>query len=189
MLDYEQAQSWRWLKQHARGSQSISEATQRELLEFFKCRTIEQLIEARSKLTVESQAIMEILEAERERSRAVQGGVANPNDWFLTPTEENILANLMSNATLDETEDAKPKNPERSKVEQAVADFEEQEARDKSAKANGRLVQDQLPRLEERGSHKLAIDQESSRGVMNKRNHAWRRRRRGRGTGEGDSRS
>ena len=132
----------------------------------FKCRTIEQ-IEARPELTAESKAILEVLEAERERSRIVQGGVANPNDWFLTPTEEHILASLMGKATLDETEDAepkesersnvaKPKKPERSRVEQAIADFEEQEARDKARKAERRLVQNQLPQPEVRGSNKIA---------------------------------
>lgn len=115
-------------------------------------------IEARPELTVESKAILKILEAERERSRTVQGGVANPNDWFLTPTEENILASLMSNATLNETGDVEPKKSERSKVEQAVADFEEQEARDKSAKAERRLVQDQLPQREVQGSNRIATD-------------------------------
>ena len=167
-LEFEQAQSYRWLKQHAHGNQSIADATQIELQALFRCRTIEQ-IEARPELTVESKAILEVLEAERERSRIVQGGVANPNDWFLTPNEENILASLMGKATLDETGDAKPKEPERSKVakskaperskiEQAIADFEEQEARDKSEKAKRRLVQDQLPRLEVQGSNKIATD-------------------------------
>ncbi|KAL8796776.1 MAG: hypothetical protein Q9195_000859 [Heterodermia aff. obscurata] len=136
-LEYEQAQSFRWLKQHARGSQSIAEATQNELQALFKCRTIEQ-IEARPELTVESKAILAVLEVERERSRAVQGGVANPNDWFLTPTEENILASLMSNATLNETGESEPKKSERSNVEQAIADFERQEAKDKLAKATRR---------------------------------------------------
>ena len=56
-----------------------------------------------------------------------------------------MLASLMSNATLNETGDAVPTKPERSKLEQAVVNFEEQEARDKLAKAKRRLVQDLLP--------------------------------------------
>ena len=112
----------------------------------FRCRTIEQ-IEARPELSIESKAILEILEAERERSRIVQGGVANPNDWFLTPTEENLLASLMSSATLKETEDAAPKEPERPKVEQAIAHFEIGEGRHKSAKAKRRSVQDHVSYL------------------------------------------
>ena len=115
-------------------------------------------IEARPELTAESKAILAILEAERERSRTVQGGVANPNDWFLTTTEEHILASLMSNATLNETGAAEPKKPERPKVEQAVADFGKQEARDKSEKAKPRLVQDQLPQREVQGSNQIATD-------------------------------
>ena len=140
-FEYEQAQSLRWLRQYARGSQSIAQDTQDELQEFFRCSPIEQM-KVGTQLTDESEAILKILAAERERSRIVQGGVANPNDWFLTATEENMLASLMSKATLNETGDAVPGKPERSKVEQAVVDFEEQEARDISAKAIRRLVQD-----------------------------------------------
>ena len=175
----------RWLKQHAQGSQSIAAATQSELQALFKCRTIEE-IEARPVLTVESKAVLEILETERGRSRIVQGGVANPNDWFLTPTEESILTSLMSNATLNVTGDDDPKASERSKVEQPRVDIERQKLQDRVAEANRRLVQDQLPQPEARSSNRITTDRTSSSRMIHTGNYA---RQSGRGGERGANRN
>lgn len=103
---YEQAQSLRWLQLHfganARKKQGreISD-THLELFEYFKSPTLEER-NAGPELSDRSKAIVENLEAERDRSRNLQGGVANANDWFLTPAEQSDLVSLMRKATVSD---------------------------------------------------------------------------------------
>ena len=60
-------------------------------------------------LSDRSKAIIENLEAERDRSRIVQGGVANANDWFLTPAEQADLVSLFNKTSVSDGKKGKGK--------------------------------------------------------------------------------
>ena len=124
---YEQAQSLRWLQLHfgtdAWRNKEIKN-THQELLAYFRSPTLEER-NARPELSDRSKAIVENLEAERDRSRNVQGGVANANDWFLTPEEQSDLVSLMSKAS--------------------VSDGKKDKGNCADAKVEQRAVEEQLP--------------------------------------------
>lgn len=118
---YEQAQSLRWLQlhfgsNHSRNSGREKQNTHQELLAYFTSPTLEER-NAGPELSDRSKAIVENLEAERDRSRNVQGGTANANDWFLTPAEQSDLVSLMSKATVSDGNKGKGKSAD-VKVEQ-----------------------------------------------------------------------
>lgn len=103
---YEQAQSLRWLRLQfdftkKKDSEDDLWSTHRELLAYFRSPTLEAR-DAGPELSARSKAVLDTLAAERERSRMLQGGIANPNDWFIDPIEQSDLVSLMRKSTLSE---------------------------------------------------------------------------------------
>ena len=66
-----------------------------ELLTYFSYSTPEQRRRL-GELSAESKEIVAQLEEERIRSRAIQGGVTRPRDWFISKDDETMLITQMN---------------------------------------------------------------------------------------------